>query len=72
MSLTTNAGTTPVHSVEFQEIAWSELEEANALTIDTSQGLRAAIPSAANMLQHYANAYLCAILSLVVGTRVQQ
>lgn len=72
MSLTTEAGTTPVRSVEFQAIAWAELEAANAVTVDISTGLRAAIPSAAVMLQHYANAYLCAILSLVVGTRVQQ
>lgn len=72
MALTTEQDTTPVRSVEFQEIAWSELEAANAVTVDISTGLRAAIPSLMVIGQHYANAYLCAILSLVVGTRVQQ
>lgn len=57
-------------TVEHLADAQSELDAANAVEIDLSVGLRAAIPSVLVVGCHFANAYLSAIMALTVGTMV--
>lgn len=53
----------------YLETADAELQLAESVEIDLSNGLRAAIPSALVLGSHFAKAYINALLALTLGTR---
>lgn len=63
----------PVNSGQFGQVAWNELQAANAGldALDLTKGVRLAIPDALEVGRHFANSYVAAILALWSGTKTQ-